>query len=130
VDRAAVENWLTRYVEAWRANAPDLVEALFTEDAVYHYRPYGDEHAVVGRSSIVESWLEDQDDPDSWVADYRAFAVDGDRAVAVGTSRYEAEGDVPARTFHNCFLLTFAADGRCSEFTDFYMAEPEAPIDG
>lgn len=40
VNRADVRTWLDRYVEAWNSRDPDRVGALFTEDAVYRYRPY------------------------------------------------------------------------------------------
>jgi uncharacterized protein (TIGR02246 family) len=124
MERDAVQAWLDRYVETWRANDPELVAALFTDDATYRYRPYGGEaHAVVGREAIVAAWLEDDDPPDSWEAAYTVFAVDGDRAVATGTSRYFASDKGPERTFHNAFLLRFAPDGRCADFTEYYMRE-------
>ena len=50
--------------------------------------------------------------------------MDGDRGVGVGTSRYLATGDNPERLYHNCFLMKFAEDGRCSEFTEYYMRQP------
>ncbi len=54
------------------------------------------------------------------------YAVDGDRAVAVGYSRYLAMAERPERTYHNCFLLRFADDGRCGEFTEYFMEERPA----
>ena len=51
----------------------------------------------------------------------RAWTVDGDRAAAVGVSRYLATEDAPEAVFHNVFLLRFDDDGRCCEFTDVYM---------
>ena len=40
-------------------------------------------------------------------------------------SRYIAtDARARARYFHNCFLLQFAPDGRCAEFTEYYMEEP------
>jgi len=121
---AELQDWLDRYVSAWRANERGPIEDLFTEDAVYRYRPYGeDEHASIGREAIVEAWLDEQDAPDSWSAEYRPFAVDGDRAVATGWSRYLATESQPERTYHNVFLMRFAPDGRCSEFTELYMLE-------
>lgn len=124
MDKADVQAWLNRYVEAWRTNDREQVESLFSEDATYRYHPYGDDsHASNGRDAIVAAWLEDADPPDSWEASYAPFAVDGDRAVAVGTSHYFASDKGPARTFHNVFLLRFAADGRCTEFTEYYMRE-------
>ena len=124
MEHAEVQAWLSRYVMAWQANDRSLIEDLFTDDAVYRYRPYsGDDSAVAGRRRIVESWLEEPDEPDSWQADYRVFAVDGDRAVAVGSTHYRATGDNPERTFHNCFLIRFAEDGRCAEFTEYFMEQ-------
>ena len=43
--------------------------------------------------------------------------------MATGWSRYLATGDEPERTFHNVFLMRFAPDGRCAEFTELYMLE-------
>lgn len=124
MERSAVQEWLDRYIEAWRANQPGPIEALFTDDAVYGYRPWdSDEQTLRGRDAIVANWLEHPDDPDSWEASYEPYAVDGDRAVAVGWSRYAARGDNPERTFHNAYLLRFAPDGRCAEFHEFYMLE-------
>ena len=47
------------------------------------------------------------------------FAVDGIRAVAVGETRYLQEG----RRYANTYLLEFAADGRCSSFTEWFFLE-------
>jgi ketosteroid isomerase-like protein len=119
-----LQRWLDRYLEAWRTNDPAQVGALFTNDAVYRYRPYGgDQHAAIGREAIIQAWLEEGDPPGSWDARYEPWAVEGNRAVAVGRSEYFATEKAEARTFHNAFLLTFAADGRCAEFTDYYMRE-------
>lgn len=124
MEHAAVQAWLDRYVRAWRTNDRTEVEALFTEDAVYRYRPYGGEkYANLGREAIVRDWLEEGDPPGSWEAHYEPFAIDGDRAVASGASHYFASSKGPARTYHNVFLLRFAPDDRCAEFTEYYMLE-------
>lgn len=124
MDRSAVQDWLDRYVTAWRANQSEPIEALFTEDAVYGYRPWdGDDHTIRGRDAIVASWLEEPDEPAAWDAHYEPYAVEGDRAVAVGWSRYAATDDVPERTYHNAYLLRFDRDGRCAEFREYYMEE-------
>jgi hypothetical protein len=126
MNRADVQGWLDRYIAAWKANERGPIEDLFTEDATYRWRPYGpDDDNAHGRAAIVTGWLEEDDDPNSWEAEYEPFAVEGDRAVATGTSRYFATDEEPERTFHNVFLLTFADDGRCSEFTEIYMREEE-----
>jgi ketosteroid isomerase-like protein len=128
MSRTDVQAWLDRYVEAWRTNDRDQIESLFTEDCVYRYRPYGgDARAAIGREAIVQAWLDEDDPPGSWEAAYEVYAVDGDRAVAIGVSRYAATAAGPARTYHNVFLLRFAADGRCADFTEYYMLEEPEP---
>jgi hypothetical protein len=124
MNRHDVQDWLDRYVAAWRANEPEPIRELFTEDATYSYRPWESEDQTVrGREAIVSSWLEEPDDPGAWEAHYEPYAVDGDRAVAVGWSRFAAASDEPERTYHNAYLLRFAPDGRCAEFREFYMEE-------
>lgn len=124
MNRTDVQTWLDRYVEAWRSNRAELIEPLFTEDAVYRYRPYGgDERASIGRDAIVAAWLEEPDEPDSWEAQYAAYAVDDDRAVATGISRYLADDEEQEKVYYNVFLLRFDPDGRCTDFTEYWMLE-------
>ena len=127
MNHADVQAWLDRYIEAWRSNDAERIASLFTEDAVYGYRPYDSADSTVrGRDAIVGSWLDDPDAPDAWEASYEPYAVDGDRAVAIGWSRYRATGEQRERMFHNAYLLRFAPDGRCAEFHEFFMEEPDA----
>lgn len=121
MDRSAVQQWLDDYVDAWRANEPGLIGELFAEGAVYRYNPYVGDDAIRGRDAIVAAWLAEPDASDAWEARYEPYAVDGDRAVAIGSSRYFATDEQPERLYHNCFLLRFDADGRCAEFTEYFM---------
>lgn len=117
-----VQSWLDRYVKAWASNDPDTIGELFTEDAVYSYRPWEDDEVTVrGREAIVASWTENPDDPATWEAAYRPYGVDGQKAVAVGQTHYQPIGDHSERTYHNAFLLEFGADGRCSSFHEFWV---------
>ncbi len=118
-----VTSWLAGYVAAWQANDAERIRPLFSDDAVYRYHPY--DEPLVGVDAIVDSWLEEPDEPGTWSARYEPVAVDGDVAVAIGTTRYQANGDQPERTYHNCFVLRFDADGRCREFTEWYIRQPE-----
>ena len=122
MDDATVAQWLTSYVDAWRTYDAVAIGALFSENAVYRFDPWEGEETVRGRDAIVSNWLEDPDATESWTAEYRPWAVDGDRVVAVGTTRYlTADREAVEREYHNVFLLEFAADGRCKEFTELYM---------
>jgi hypothetical protein len=126
MNRSDVQEWLDRYVEAWRANEREPIEQLFTEEAVYGFRPWDSEkNTVTGRDAIVDSWLGEPDAPGTWDARYEAWAVDGDRAVAVGWSRYEPTDSDPEKLYHNAYLLEFAPDGRCRSFHEFYMLKEQ-----
>jgi ketosteroid isomerase-like protein len=113
-----VQAWLDAYVAAWRSYDPDAIADLFSADASYAYHPY-DAEPLRGRDAIVESWLSERDEPGSWEASYAPLLIDGDRAVATGESRY-ADG----RTFSNLYVMRFDADGRCSEFVEWFMEQP------
>jgi ketosteroid isomerase-like protein len=133
MDKAAVDRWLEAYVEAWKTYGRDQIAALFAEDVSYRYHPYDD--PIVGREAVVESWLGEgehagastRDFAGTYDATYRAVAVDGDVAVATGSSTYlESPGGAVDKVFHNCFVMRFDADGRCTEFTEWFIRRPSA----
>jgi ketosteroid isomerase-like protein len=133
VDKAQVDRWLQAYVAAWKRYDREQISELFTEDVQYRYHPYDD--PVQGREAVVRSWLglEDhpgasvKDEPGTYDAVYRAVAVDGDVAVATGSSSYlTAPGGAVDKVYDNCFVMRFDSAGRCAEFTEWYMERPRS----
>ena len=126
VDESRFQAWLDRYVQAWQSYDEDAIGALFNADAEYRYHAWDDGDEVVkGRDAIVASWLDDRDEPGSWSAEYHPWAIDGERAVAVGVSRYfAADGRTVESEYHNVFLCVFDDEGRCREFTEIYAKRP------
>jgi hypothetical protein len=131
MDHAAVQDWLDRYVGAWLTYDPDQIGDLFSDDVAYRYHPY--DSPIAGRDAVVASWLDDssepkaseRDAPGTYEASYAPVAVDGDVAVATGTSSYRKEPGGPVfRVFHNCFVMAFDSDGRCRDFTEYYIQQP------
>jgi hypothetical protein len=118
MDAAGVDRWLERYVAAWTSNDAGEIGDLFSEDARYRYHAYDD--PVVGRDAIVEAWLSEGDEPGSFEASYECYAVESDRAAAVGVTTYRAD----RRVYDNVFLLRFDDEGRCSEFTEWFVKRP------
>ena len=129
IDRAHVQDWLDRYVAAWKSYDPGAIGELFSEDAEYRYHPW--DEPVRGRDAIVADWLEpggnpaQRDDAGTYDARYEPWAVDGNRAVAVGTSDYftDATRSNRERRYHNHYLLEFDDDGRVRSFTENYQLE-------
>ena len=122
MDATDVDLWLARYVTAWKSYDRSAIGELFSGDATYRYHPY--DEPVIGREAIVESWFEEPDEPGRFDASYECYAVDADRAVAVGSSTYfDASGGVE-KIYDNAYLLRFDGEGRCAEFTEWFMKRP------
>ena len=122
----AVTDWLARYEQAWRSNDADAIRGLFTPDAIYRWHPWdsGDDVAV-GREAIVKVWLDNPDNPSIWEMACEAVAVNGEQAVVKCVIPYRASPAGPARTYHNVWFIRMTDDGRCANFTEYFMQEPE-----
>lgn len=123
-----VQAWLDTYERAWETYDPELISSLWTEDAEYRWHPT--DEPTVGRDAIVEGWLNpggDQSARDAegtFLGEYEPYAVDGSRAVAVGTSTYytDASRTKVDRIYYNNWLLEFGDDGKCRSFTEYWMS--------
>lgn len=132
VTRESVTAWLEAYMHAWETYDPTEVGALFSENAEYRWHPY--DEPEVGREAIVHAWLNpggnasSRDVPGTFEGDLRPFVCNGNRAVAVGTCTYwtDATRSKVSRIYYNNWLLEFDDDGRCSSFTEYYMAPPKS----
>src|SRR4051794_16524345 len=117
---AQFQDWLDRYVAAWKSYDPQQIGGLFSDGVEYRYGPADD--PVVGRDAIVNDWLSSKDDAGSYDAAYEPLAIDGDTHVARGWSRYfEADGSTLKDEYFNVYLCRFDADGRCASFTEYWM---------
>jgi ketosteroid isomerase-like protein len=131
MDQETAQRWLDRYVDAWMSYDPDAISGLFSEDVEYRYHPY--DEPLVGRDAVVASWLGETDSdgastrdaPGTYEAHYSPVAVDEDTVVSTGTSRYrEVPGGPFVRAYDNCFVMRFDAEGRCREFTEYFVRRP------
>jgi ketosteroid isomerase-like protein len=115
MDREAVERWIQGYMKAWGSNDPDDIGRLFTDDARYYTAP----HRVPwqGRDGIVEGWLERKDEPGDWSFRYEIIGIAGDMAFVRGWTGYRDDTD-----YSNLWVIRLHGQGRCSEFTEWWMA--------
>jgi len=126
IDHAHVERWLADYVSAWKSYDSAAIGALFSSDATYRYHPYDDE-PLRGREAVIASWLANRDKPNTYDAEYKPIAVDGNTAVAQGRTQYFADdGKTLQREFHNLFVMRFDGEGYCTDFTEWYMQTPKS----
>ena len=131
MDRNTVDRWLEAYIDAWKTYDREAIAALFSEDVEYWYHPY--DEPIRGREAVVESWLGEgdhegasaRDDPGTYDAAYECIAVDRDVAVARGSSTYFTEPGGPIdKVYDNCMAMRFDGEGRCREYTEWYMKRP------
>ena len=119
MDRQAFQDWLDRYVEAWKTYDPDKIGALFSADAKYRYHPQ--DEPLNGRAEIVGNWLEYKDDAGTYDAHYDVVAIDGDVYVANGWSRYFDKDGQPRDEYLNVYICQFNAAGECTDFTEYWI---------
>ena len=130
MEHGDVQAWLDRYVEAWETYDPALIGELFSDSAEYRYHPW--DEPIRGRDAIVQAWIapdgnaSGRDEPGTYQGRYRPWAIDGERAVAVGESLYWTDAGRAALrdAFDNVYLLEFDPDGRCRSFTEWYIRRP------
>ena len=118
IDTAVVTSWIDGYRKAWESNSADDIRAIFTEDAVYRSGP-SDEPGSVGHPAIVAGWLEEQDPPGSTTFEWHPVAIDGNVAVVRCVTTYP--GGPKEGVYDNLWVIRLEADGRASEFTDWWI---------
>lgn len=112
-----LENWMDAYVVAWDSNEPTDIARLFTPDAVYDPQVAGGPWD--GVEAIVDRWVEIGDTPGNWEFEWAAVVETDDLAVVEARTSYL---DPPA-SYRNLFILRFADDGRCRDFTEWWIDE-------
>ncbi len=110
-----VTTWIEGYVEAWNSNRPDDIGRLFSEDATYYTAPYREPWR--GRGAIVSGWLDRKDEPGQTRFTWKPLVLTGDLAIVQGEAVYRE----PPTTYSNLWVMRMDRDGRCTEFTEWWM---------
>lgn len=112
-----LDQWMDGYVTAWDSNDAEHIGALFADHAVYD--PQTADGPWQGREAIVHGWQQIDDTPGNWEFEWRPIVVHDDVAVVTGRTRYLN----PPASYRNLFVLRFGADGRCVDFTEWWIDE-------
>ncbi len=113
-----VTSWIEAYVRAWNSNEAADIAALFTDSATYRTEPYATPWR--GTAEIVEQWLAIKDAPGEAAFSWEPLAVTADVAIIEGHATYST----PPRTYSNLWVIMLEGDGRCREFTEWWMQHP------
>jgi uncharacterized protein (TIGR02246 family) len=120
MDQSAVERWIDGYIKAWGSNDREEIGALFTDDARYYTAPHRE--PWTGRQGIVDGWLDRKDEQGEWKFQYEVEAIADDVAFVRGRTDYP--NDDPS-VYSNLWVIRLTEDGRCSEFTEWWMEAQE-----
>lgn len=122
---AALESWLASYKQAWELRDAERAAALFTEDARYHEMPF--DAPKIGREGIREYWTTvtaDQRDPK---VKTQVVAINGRTGVARWSATLQSAASGARIDLDGAFVLTFAADGLCSELREWWHVRATGP---
>ena len=109
-----VTRWVEAYRDAWISNDADAIAALFTDDALYEFRP-NDPDPWRGRDAIVAGWIDDQDSPETWKLETTVLGILADDTALV-QAFVEYLDDRP--NFDDLWFIELR-DGRASRFTEW-----------
>lgn len=115
MERQAFEAWLEGYLKAWNSNDHEDIGRLFAEEALYYTGPFDEPWR--GRDGIVAGWLGRKDEPGSFSFRYEILATDVGVGVARGWTTYRE----PPREYSNIWVVRFDEQGRCTEFTEWWV---------
>lgn len=127
METTAIDRWIERYLTAWDSDAPDDIAALFAPDAQYYTAPFRTPHT--GVDEIIRFWIENGDSAVPWTFECDVVAREGNLYVIRGVTTYPEGGDVvreKAEVYVNLWLVTLDADGRATEFIEYWMEDDTA----
>lgn len=109
--------WMDGYVHAWESNDPEDVAALFSPEAVYD--PQTADGEWDGVEEIAKRWIEIGDTPGNWDFQWIPLVETDELAVVVANTEYRE----PPMSYRNLFVIRFDSEGRCEDFTEWYIEE-------
>jgi uncharacterized protein (TIGR02246 family) len=116
-----VAAWVDAYKRAWISNDADDIAAIFTDDAVYEFRP-NDPEPWRGRDEIVQGWVGEPDAPDTWTLETQILGVLADD-TAIVQAVVEYLDDRPA--YDDLWLIELE-NGKARRFTEWAVKRRES----
>ena len=104
------------YIKAWTSGQPEEIADLFTEDATYDPQT-SEERWTGGTPSSPRQDVGDQ--PGTWTFEWEPILETHGLSVITGRTEYFDEG----RNFRNLWTIRLTDDGRCREFTEWWIEE-------
>jgi uncharacterized protein (TIGR02246 family) len=116
-----VTAWVDAYKKAWISNDADDIAAIFTDNAVYEFRP-NDPEPWRGRDEIVQGWVGEPDAPDTWTLETQILGVlADDTAIVQAVVEY-----LDDRPVYDDLWLIELENGKARRFTEWAVKRRES----
>jgi uncharacterized protein (TIGR02246 family) len=116
-----VAAWVDAYKRAWISNDADDIAAIFTDDAVYEFRP-NDPEPWRGRDGIVQGWVGEPDAPETWTLETQILGVlADDTAIVQAVVEY-----LDDRPVYDDLWLIELENGKARRFTEWAVKRRES----
>jgi hypothetical protein len=86
MEQAMFKFWLDAYGQAWQMRSAQQAGELFTDDALYYEKPFGE--PLRGRAAIIEYWRGVERTQENIRFDYTVLAVTGNVGIAQWTASF------------------------------------------
>jgi ketosteroid isomerase-like protein len=120
---AGLTEWLDAYGRAWETRDPEAAAALFTEDAVYQWGPFG--RKLRGQLMIREAWAEAVETQANVKFGYEVMTA----SHRGGIVRWWTSMDVPSEgvrsRIEGIFRLVFDETGLCTSLEEWWNSTDE-----
>ncbi len=110
-----VQQWLERYIKAWRTAGVALLDELFTDDVMYIASPW--RPAISGIKNVKAMWQKTRAGADE-VFTIQTQIIATENQVAVVRVEVHYADDDPSQ-WRDLWILNFATDGRCAKFEEW-----------
>jgi ketosteroid isomerase-like protein len=120
---AGLTEWLDAYGKAWEERDAEAAAALFTEDALYQWGPFG--RKLRGRVMIREAWAEAVEQQENISFGYEVLTASANGGIV----RWWCSSDDSARNVRDriegIFRLAFDDGGLCTSLEEWWNAVEE-----
>ena len=118
MDPAKFESWLDAYKRAWETRDPEVAASLFTAKATYQETPFED--PVRGREGIRDYWWDVTRYQEGIEFSYEVLATTETVGIAHWHSGFTRLTSNSAVELDGIFLVKLDADGKCTEFREWW----------
>jgi nuclear transport factor 2 (NTF2) superfamily protein len=116
--RAELEQWLSRYGQAWEARDPDAAALLFTEDARYQETPFSE--PARGQDGVRAYWAAATANQRAVLFSSRVLALTGPEAVVRWQAEFERVSTGVRIKLDGVFLLEFDEGQGCRNLLEWW----------